>query len=334
MKLRFVRFRQVILGAVLAGCCLAIEPVSRPAPQVPPPAASIRTDPLTPGSANVLAVINLRQTLATPLVRKHVLEELRRLLGREDRVVKVLRLAGLDPLTDVDTLTFAASGDITDPRLVAVVRGRFDPAKVQAAVEEFGKENPGKIAHLKEGERSIYQVRGEKTLYAAFADAGTFVLSPSKEYLLEVVRKAGEAPAPLNADMQKTVARLDGRECAWVAAVLTDQMKQALRQQDPDLARLTASLESITGRLELTGSLQLAVVIHATNAAAAGEVRKKLEEVVLPLLNFLAPGKDPVARVAKEALSSIKVATDKNDVRITLQLTEEMIQKASRKEQP
>ncbi len=62
-------------------------------------------------------------------------------------------------------------------------------------------------------------------------------------------------------------------------------------------------------------------------------MRRKLDEV-LPLLNFLAPGKDTVGRVAKEAVSSIKVATEKNDVRITLQLTEAMIQKAGKKEQP
>jgi hypothetical protein len=327
---RFFRIRQVCFAVVLAGCCLAIEPVGSRAPAPPP--ASDRTDRLTPGSANILAVVDFRRTLGAPLVRKYVLEELRRLLGKEDRVVKVVRLAGLDPLTDVDTLTFAASGDINAPRLVGIVRGRFDPAKVRAAVEEYGKQNPDKIAQLKEGGQTLYQVQAEKTLYAAFADAGTFVVSPSKEYLLDVMRKAAAAPERLNADMQKTVDRLSGRECAWVAAVITEQMKQALGKQDPDLAALAASLESITAHLELTDSLQLAVVIHAANIKAAAEVRKKIEEIVLPLLNFLAPGKETAARVAKEALSSIKVATDKNDVRITLQLTEEMIQKASKKE--
>src|SRR5262249_31146299 len=139
--------------------------------------------------------------------------------------------------------------------------------------------------------------------------------------------------APLNPPMQKALDRLGGPECAWVAAVITDKMKQALKQQDADLGALAAALESVTGRLDVTDALQLVVVIHAANDEAAGQLRKKIDEI-LPLLNFLAPGKDTVGRVAKEALSSLKVSTEKNEVRITLQLTEEMIQRAGKKDVP
>jgi hypothetical protein len=323
---RFPRIRLASLGGALVCCFLAVPADSRD-----PAAPSSRADRLVPGDASVLASLDLRQTLATPLVRKYALEELGRVLTRDDRVVKVLRLAGLDPLKDVDTLAFAASGDISNPRLLAVIRGRFDPAKVHAAATDYARQNPDKLKALQEGDRVVYQVQAEKTVFGAFADHGTFVLSPSKEVLLETVRQAGGAPGQLSPEMQKAVDRLGGRECAWVAAVITDQMKQALQKQDPDLAVLASSLASITGKLELTDSLQLVVVIHAANPGAAALVAKKLDEL-MELLKCLAPGKDAVGRVTKEALSSIKVVADKNDVRVTLQLTEAMIQKATQKE--
>ncbi len=325
---RFPRIRLASLGGALACCLMAVPADSRD------PAAPVgRADRLVPGDAGVLASLDLRQTLATPLVRKYALDALGRALTRDDRVVKVLRLAGLDPLKDVDTLTFAASGDISNPRLLAVIRGRFDPAKVHAAATEYARQNPDKLKALQEGDRVVYQVQAEKTVFGTFVDRGTFVLSPSKEVLLETVRHAGEPPAPLNPGMQKALERLGGRECAWVAAAITDQMKQALQKQDPDLAALASSLETVTGKLELTDSLQMVVVIHAANPSAAALVGKKLEEL-MELVKYLAPGKDAVGRVAKEALSSIKVVADKNDVRVTLRLTEEMIEKATGNERP
>jgi hypothetical protein len=306
----------------LAGCMLAA-----------PAAAGPAVDPLVPAEAGIVAVANFRPMLAAPLVRKYALEELTRALGRDDRVVKVLRLAGLDPLRDVDTFTFAASGDLPSPRLLGIVRGRFDPARMQAAAAEYNRQYPDKIQVLREGGGVVYQVQAAKPLFGAFADRGTFVLSPSKDYLLEVLKKAGTPSGGLNKDMHKALETLGSQDGAWAAGVITDSMKQALRQQDPDLGALAAGLESITGRLELTDALQLTVVIHAANGEAAGLVRKKLDEV-LPLLNFLAPGKDVVGRTAKEAVSSIKVGTDKNDVRITMQLTEAMIQRAAKKDVP
>jgi hypothetical protein len=217
--------------------------------------------------------------------------------------------------------------------LLGIVRGRFDPAKVQAAAEEYARQYPEKLKVLQEGERTLYRVQAEKTLFCGFADPGALLLSPSKEYLGEVLKKARGAAAPLNKDMQKALEKLGSPEGSWGAAVLTASMKQALKRQDPELGALIAPLESVTGGLELADAVKLTVVIHAANAEAAGQVRRKLDEV-LPLLNFLAPGKDTIGRLAKEAVSSIKVGTDRNDVRITLQLTEAMVQKAGKKDAP
>lgn len=318
--------RRTALVLALTGLVLAT-----PADGAEP--ARAEPDRLTPADAGVVAAVNVRQLLTAPLVRKHALEELKRILNRDDRMVKLLGQAGLDPLKDVDTITVAAVGDLPNPRLVGVVRGRFDPAKVQAVAADFAKQNPDKLKTTKEGDLVVYKVLADKTtIYAAFADRFTLVLSPDRAQTLAVVEAAGKAAARLNKDVQKVIDRLAGKESVWVAAVITDKMKD-IAKLDPDMAELAAALESATGGVEVDDAVKVALVLHAANAGAAAKWRKKIEEV-LPLLNFLAPGKDAAGRVAKAALGTIKVAADKNDVRITMQVTEEMIQKAAKKDNP
>jgi hypothetical protein len=333
--LRSPKAWRVVLGVTLPACCLALAAPPQTGRIAPPPPASPQAgaDRLVPADAGILAVLDVRRTLATPLVKKYALGPLAQVLGRDDRVIRVLRAAGVDPLRDVDTITFAASGDLPRPRLLVVARGRFDLPRVHAAAADFARQNPEQFTATKEGGLTVYEIRAEKTLFAAFADATTLVLSPAKDYAVASARKAGQAPAGLNPDLRAAMARLSGRESVWLAAVVSEQMKQELKQQDPQSAGLANALESVTGGIELTDALKLALVVHTADPGAAAQLRKKIDEV-LPLLTFLAAGKDQVGRLAKEAVSTVKVAVDKKGVAVTLELTEDMIQKVVNKANP
>jgi hypothetical protein len=323
--LRLCNVRRAALVFTLAWC--------GPALAEPPAPAKAEPDRLTPADADVVAVVNVRQLLAAPLVRKHALDTLTRVLNRDDRMVKLLGQAGLDPLKDVDTLTVATSGDLPNPRLVGLVRGRFDPAKVHAVAADFAKQNPEKLKATKEGDLVVYQVLADKaTVYAAFADRFTLVVSPDRAQTLAVVQGAAKAAGRLNKQTQKVIDTVPAKDAVWVAAVVTDKMKEAAKG-DPDAAELVSALESATGGFQVDDAVKGALVLHTASAEAAAKWQKKIEEV-LPLLNFLAPGKDAAGRLAKAAIGTIKVASEKSDVRITLQVTEEMIQKAAKKDGP
>jgi hypothetical protein len=326
--LRLCNFRPSALVLTLACCCGPV--LAAPAPAAP---AKAEPDRLTPADSDVVAVVNVRQLLAAPLVRKYALDTLTRILNRDDRMVKLLGRAGLDPLKDVDTLTVSMSGDLPNPRLVGLVRGRFDPDKVHAVAADFAKQNPEKLKVTKEGDLVVYHVLADKTtVYAAFADRFTLVVSPDRAQTLAVVGGAAKAAGRLNKQTQKVIDMVPAKDAVWVAAVVTDKMKEAAKG-DPDAAELVAALGSATGGVEVDDGVKAALVLHTDGAESAGKWRKKIEEV-LPLLNFLAPGKDAPGRLAKAAIGTIKVAADKSDVRITFQVTEEMIQKAAKKEAP
>jgi hypothetical protein len=327
MKRSFPRGRAA-LSVALSALCFFLGP-SRPAAGPPPASTAAGVDPLTPGDACVLLVVDVRQLLAAPLVKKHALEGIGKALARSERVGEALRAAGLDPLRDVDTLTLAVSGDWPHPHVLAVVRGRFDPAKARAAATDYARHNPAELQLEPDGGRVVYQAHAHgQTTFAAFADGGALLVSTKREDLAAALARPDGSPAPLSGPMRSALAKLDGKEPVRLAVVITDRLKETIRRKDPDSAALAASLECVTGALEVTDAFRLTLAAHTTSPAAALQLRQKVEDV-LPLLQLLAAGPDQGARLLKEAIDGIEVDTRGSAARLRVKVTEEMIRKSA-----
>jgi hypothetical protein len=298
---------------------------------VTPAAAAPRAepDPLTPADADVVLTVNVRQLLQSPLVKKRALTLLQQALTRHEPVQKFLLAAGLDPVRDVERLTITASGNPAHGgRAFAILRGTFDPSKVQSATEEYARDHPQHVKIHKDGGLAVFEVHADRPVYAAFAGAGVLVLSLSREATLSVVRTPARArPATPGPEMQAALGRLTGREDVWMAMAITPALRKFL-QGDEQVKELAASLQCVTGSLEVAQDARANVVIYTNDAAAAAQLGKKLDELT-PLLGFLAGGKDPAARLMREVLGSLKIAADGKDVRVSFQITDEMIEKVS-----
>jgi hypothetical protein len=318
------------LLAVLAALCLAAPAV---APGRPPTPARAEPDPLAPADSGLLVTVNVRQLAAAPLVQKYARAELARALARTERVGKALQAAGLDPLRDVDTVALAVSGDLLHPHVLAVVRGRFDPEKAQAAAAGYARSNPAELQIEGTGGGAVYRFRAEHhEVFAAF-DGGAVVMATTREHLAAALRSATGRPAPVAAPMQAALGKLTGKECAWLALVIAEPMKEALKRKDPQSAGLIASLESVTGGIEVTDAFRLELTAHTVTPEAAAQLRKKMDDV-LPLLQFFAAADDAGARLLRDAVAGIKVDNQRGAVRVALQVSEEMIQKAMRPPSP
>jgi hypothetical protein len=297
------------------------------------PVASERqeADPLTPPEAGFLVSVNVRQLLDAPLIKKQASAAIAGATAKDERLSKLLKASGLDPLKDIDSLTITGTVDLVNPRGFAVLRGRFQPDKILEVVAEHAKQHPDKLKLVKEGSVQIVEVEAErgKQLFLAFADSKTLIGSMDKAYTAELVGKATKAPSKISKNLQSAIQKLTGKEFVWLAVVVSDQIKEAIKGQNKDAGELIGSLESVTGGIELTDAVNLAVVLHTTDATGAASIRKKIEEF-LPVLNLLnAP--DESGRAVKEILNTLKVDNDKNSVRISLQVTEDAIKKAAPK---
>jgi hypothetical protein len=319
------------LALALAFLCTAAPAPAAPAPGAGP--ARAEADPLVPGDAEMMVVVNIRQMLNAPLVKKYGLEELKAALKKNDEAQKALAAAGLDPFKDVDSLTVTNTGGTTSGKVLVVVRGRYDLDKVHQMAAAHAEKKPDQLKITKVGAVQLYELKGgdNKPAFAAFADKNTLVVSPSKDYTLEAVGKVGQKPAKLNKEMQAALDKITAKDPVWwMAVVVTEEMRKAMAK-GPQMAELAPKLESITGSLTLTDAAQLTLQIHTTDAKAAAQFKIVINNFK-PLLAVVAQSNEEYGPVLNDVLSNLKVATDKGTVTISLKVTEDMIEKAGKKD--
>ncbi len=288
-------------------------------------------DRLTPGDAEAIVHLNVRQMLKTALVKKHAFEPLQTLLQRNDELRQILRAAGLDPLKDIDTIEVSTSGNpLEGGKLLTVVRGDFSPDKARAAAEDYAKKHPERLKIDKVGQTTMWEIPSDpKSFYASFVGNKALVLSAKKEDTAAAVARAGQTPPQPSSSMRATLDHLEGSETIWMAMVATDDIKQLLKSDDTT-KEFGTTMKSITGALKLSDDAHFSLVVHADSPKAAGKIKDKIQEM-MQLLTFLGAGKDANGRLLKEIIGNIKLNAEKSDARLTLEITEAQIEKAGKK---
>jgi hypothetical protein len=306
--------------------------------------AAAEPDRLTPADAELVLTVNVRRIVQSPAMKKHGLEPLKTLLQHNGEIVQLLK-AGIDPLQDLDTITAIVSDDpqatgrnaALGHKFLIVARGRFDPEKTRRAAEDYAKKHPDRLEIVQDGERSLYKIPDKKgDYYAAFANKHTLVMAPTKQETLAVLRRAGQQsqtlnkPLPLNKPLRAALDKANGEAAIWMAMTMSDKLKELLKSDDAS-KEFAASVQSITGALELHDDARLAVIFHAVSPDAATKIKGKLDEA-MTLLQFLGAGKDKSGQLVKEVLDSVKTKSEKNEMSVRLQITDAQIEKAIKKD--
>src|SRR6516165_1850557 len=74
------------------------------------PARAAEPDKYLPNDTEAIVVLNVKQILDSPLVKKHLAEKIRDEIKNNAEVSKVLEALGFDPLKDLSSITIASSG--------------------------------------------------------------------------------------------------------------------------------------------------------------------------------------------------------------------------------
>ena len=104
--------------------------------------------------------------------------------------------------------------------------------------------------------------------------------------------------------MQDALSKVGGKESIWLAAVITDEIKKQMAS-NPQAKDLAPKLEAVTGTINVANDVQTNLVIHTTDAKAAADVKKILNQVK-PLLTLVAQsaGRTPPRFSAKWSTTS------------------------------
>ena len=92
---------------------------------------------LVPADATTVALVRVSEMRTSPITGRLFVETEK--AAADGEAQRFLREAGLDPAKDVDVFLVAlAPGTPQQPRVLVVAEGRFDPARLSAAVESKG----------------------------------------------------------------------------------------------------------------------------------------------------------------------------------------------------
>jgi hypothetical protein len=309
------RFRTTWLAAAVAAALT-----------LPAAARAAEADSYLPADTKAVVVINVRQALDAPLVKKHGLDHIKEGIKQNAELQRMLSAAGVDPLKDVSSITVATTGGPTRPdKALLIVHGTFDIDKAQAAAEDYAKNNPTKLKIEKEDGLVLYKNEsGEKPFFAAFADKNTAVMAGSRDAVVAAVKGGGKA-AKLNKDLAGLVAKADTKQTIWLAALPPEELKGMLAKGD-NTKEFADKIDGFTGAVGIDKDVQAAFHIYTADDKAADGIAELLDNLK-GLVKVFTQNNPQVGGLAGELTDAIKIATEKSRVDITLKVDEAMIEK-------
>jgi hypothetical protein len=306
-----------LLAAGFAALCLTAS------------ARAVSADNRIPSDAEVVVSVNVSQILDSDVFKKYAKAELEKALLNPS-VTKELTAIGLDPLKDVHKLLITSAGT-EKPKVLIVAYGKFDVDKMQAAAKKAAEDKPDELKIATEDGKTIYEGKGGdgKDFYAYLDPKGNAVLaSTEKDYLLTAIAHKSEGPSK---EMQDVLSKVNGKESIWLAALITKEIKKQMAST-PQAKDLAPKLEAVTGTINVANDVETNLVIHTTDAKAAADVKKILNQVK-PLLTLAAQGAgEEAGPVLSEVVDNLKITTEENSVKLNLKVSEDLIEKAHKPE--
>jgi hypothetical protein len=295
-------------------------------------------DKLLPNQTELIVVVNVKQIVEAPLIKKHALERLRTLLKGNNEATKILESVGFDPFRDLTSITTATSGVSPDAKFLAIVHGQFDPAKLEKKAEEVAKEKTDMLKISKEGDQKIYEVKAnpndDKPAFVGIVDSKTVVASNDKEYVADAFAKAaGKKTTSLNKDVQTLIEKADPNQSIWLAAPGTTFSKSELASEQKAKQSLE-KVRSVTAAIAISKDVKFTLTVAAKTADNAKELAEEIKEgltQIKGLLAVLAGNQKEIAPVV-DLVGSIEVATDGTAVTLKSAVSEDLIEKGLKRD--
>lgn len=275
------------------------------------------------GDAEIIMKVNIKQMLASDVITKNGgLAKIKEAINGNEQAKGIIDATGIDVTKDVDSILLSAAGtNPADAKMRFVLRGRFDPEKIHAAMAK-AKE----IKISKDGTTNLYEMSPQdQTVIGAFADKNTFVVTQSKEATLEAVKTGGKAAAKMNKDMKSALAKFTGKESLALAVVINDDLKKQIASA-PRVGDAASKLQTVTAGITLGSEVDLNIRGITGEEKSAAQLGKLIEA----LKATAALAGEEVPKAALEIIDAIKVAADKESVKVDLKVTKELIEKAQK----
>jgi hypothetical protein len=298
-----------------------------------------------PADSIVVIKINVRQLLDSPLARDYWAPGLRARYEKDyGETQAFFKDVGFDLFKDLDRVILTGPGDDAPRKGLAILRGRFDPAKIRAKVDDLIKSQPDMAKVLrapdaKGGDFRIYQAFPGSfgSLFIAVPDATTVFFSEDENVVLEALKKgAAQGKVELkDKDLQAVLEGLDDKQAISVAAV-GGVLEQIVLPDVP--AAIRDSLQRVavfSGGLTLGDDVKLEVTLTSKTegeAKALYAVARTGVHLALAVVVLNEDEDNPLDELLFDVVQSIKVRSKDRSVLFTARVkvadAEEALRKA------
>lgn len=312
-------------------------------------------DKYLPNDTDAVVTINVRQILASPLVKTHYLEPLQDLIKSNEDLQKLVKGLGIDPLKDIDQVVFSNGEGLyrltkrldkgktiygSESGFFCLVKGKFDVAKAKAYGEQLAKDKDSILVKThKVGTASLYELDVGRTLFVGVADSGTVAVSSRLEPVSEVLEKAtGKRKAAFKyKELAPVVAKIDAKTSIGIAVIgnagfgLDADVKKVNGKVVETPVKQTISqdgIDGISGSINVTDGIVGEATVGVKSAAAAKDVAKSVQEdlndgidLMLRAL-FKYPKLGPLAQFIKSINVAVK---DNRHVTIKAEVTAKQV---------
>jgi hypothetical protein len=285
---------------------LAVPVLAVPLPRGGPVQLAPLSDKYLPDDADLVAVLNVRQVLASPAYRNVFAGQLGELL-RQEKVAATLKEFGLDPMKDIDRIcaVMARSGLKNNrPGFFLLVQGRFDPAKVDAGAKKLAK------ATSDHGKAKIHELAlPHLVAYAAVLDKAHVVLASGREQVQAALDKAaGKNKTVLKSKaLVAMLGRLKAEDSLSVVAtgetVVGGGRSEVNGKVTASVFTLAdmAGIEALTVVASMKDHVRVKVTMTSVDAAKAMAIEKAITKGIQE-----AMGEKEIPHLAK-ALKNLKI---------------------------
>jgi len=289
------------------------------------PLRAAEADKYLPSDSQFVVAVNVHQLLESPVVKKYGLEKVKEGL-QKDEAKEFMQKTGLDPMKDVSSFLMAGNPSASQQdRVLVIVHGKFDIAKIESTVdEELKKKGSEDVEITKEGSTRLYKIKNKNAkagqpehFFAAFASPDTLLISPVKSYVTDGL-STSKTEAKLSKDLQAVLEKANSKKAVWMAGLITEDVKKGMANF-PLTANIATKLESFTGSVGVTDAIQVDLHVHATDAKSAEDLGKLLEAGK----GFVPQDNDMV----KELMDGLKISSEKTTVTVTVKVSADLIDK-------
>lgn len=219
---------------------------------------------------------------------------------------------GFDPLTQVQSLVFG--GDITSQEVVVVAKG-VSRSQIKTCGEKLSATKGKKFLSTDEGTLTKYEVDNE-TVWGAWLDDSTVVISPDKDKDFVAKRAAGDAGLADGAEVMGLLKNVDTSATFYVVA------GSAAVAQSPAVA-MAPGMKGVFASLKLGEGLDVDAGVRFDTPENAKKIADMAQQQVAALKGQQVPAQ--MAGIVKIAERAV-IKQNGTDVLIQLKLTNQELQ--------